>query len=198
MLDDLIKTIQAKMRNVITAVENQTKKSLEILKAKRSAIQQQINATESSLEEADKLLKRSTNAEVVELKKSLQTIFQGLNQTEPIVHDSSSLKTFVFVENQKVLDIVNEEEIGFWKEPYRTKTSESLAEGEGLKEGIVARKAQINLTTKNAEKKQAPMLRRQERHNEGTLTALMSTESLVQQGGCDNHTHEENGGVHII
>ena len=35
-----------------------------------------------------------------------------------------------------------------------------------------------------------PMLRRQERHNEGTLTALMSTESLVQQDGCDNHTHE--------
>ena len=36
----------------------------------------------------------------------------------------------------------------------------------------------------------APMLRRQERHNEGTLTALMSTETLVQQDGCDNHTHE--------
>ena len=36
----------------------------------------------------------------------------------------------------------------------------------------------------------APMLKRQERHNEGTLTALMSTESLVQQDGCDNHTHE--------
>ena len=36
--DDLIKTIQAKMKNVITAVENQTKKSLEILKAKKSAI----------------------------------------------------------------------------------------------------------------------------------------------------------------
>ena len=54
--DGLIKTIQAKMQNIITAVENQTKKSLESLKAKRSAIQQQINATESSLEEADKLL----------------------------------------------------------------------------------------------------------------------------------------------
>ena len=36
----------------------------------------------------------------------------------------------------------------------------------------------------------SPMLRRQERHNEGALTALMSTESLVQQDGCDNHTHE--------
>ena len=151
--DGLIKTIQAKMQNIITAVENQTKKSLESLKAKRSAIQQQINATESSLEEADKLLKRSTTAEVVQLKKSLQTIFQGLNQTEPFVYDSSSLETFVFVENQKMIDTVNSEEIGILEKLYPTKPRESLAEGEGLKEGTVARKAQFNLITKNAESK---------------------------------------------
>ena len=152
--DGLIKIILTKSQNIVAMVEKQTKKSLESLKAKRSAIQHQINVTESSLEEADKLLKRSTTAEVVQLKKSLQTIFQGLNQTEPIVHDPSSLQTFVFVENQKMLDIVNAEEIGFWKEPYRTKAGDSLAEGEGLKEGIVARKAQFNLITRNAERNQ--------------------------------------------
>ncbi|XP_073230817.1 E3 ubiquitin-protein ligase TRIM45-like isoform X2 [Porites lutea] len=154
--DGLIKTIQAKMKNVITAVENQTKKSLESLKAKRSAIQQQINSTESSLEEADKLLKRSTNAEVVELKKSLQTVFQGLNQTEPIVYDPSSLQTLVFVENQKTIDTVNGEELGFlcMEEGYRKKPSEFFAEGKGLKEGTVGRKAQFNLITRNAEKNQ--------------------------------------------
>ena len=145
--DGLIKTIQAKMKNVITAVENQTKKSLESLKAKRSAIQQQINATESSLKEADKLLKRSTTAEVVELKKSLQTIFQGLNQTEPIVHDPSSLQTLVFVENQKTIDTVNGEELGFlcMEEGYRKKQSEFLAEGKGLKEGTVGRLSLIHI-----------------------------------------------------
>ena len=152
--DGLIKTIQAKMKNIITAVENQTKKSLESLKVKRSAIQQQINATESSLKEADKLLKRSTTAEVVQLKNSLQTIFHGLNQTEPIVYDPSSLKTFGFVKNQKMLDVVNEEDIGFLKEPFQTKASESLAEGDGLNEGTVGRKAQFNLITKSAERKQ--------------------------------------------
>ena len=154
--DGLIKTIQAKMKNIITAVENQTKKSLESLKAKRSAIQQQINATESSLEETDKLLKRSTTAEVVQLKKSLQTIFQGLNQTEPIVHDPSSLQTLVFVENQKTIDTVKGEELGFlcMEEGYRKKPSEFLAEGKGLKEGIVGRKAQFNLIARNAERKQ--------------------------------------------
>ena len=153
LADGLIKTIQAKMQNIITTIENQTKKSLESLKAKRSEIQQQINVTESSVEEADKLLKRSTTAEVVQLKKSLQTIFQGLNQTEPFVYDPSSLETFVFVENQKMIDTVNSEEIGILEKLYPTKPRESLAEGEGLKEGTVARKAQFNLITKNAESK---------------------------------------------
>ena len=151
----LIKTIQAKTQNIIDAVENQTKKLLESLTAKRGEIQRQIKIIESSLEEADKLLKRSTTAEVVQLKKTLQTIFEGVNETEPIVHDSRSLQTFVFVENQKMHDIVNSEDIGFLEGPaYRTKARESLAEGEGLKEGTVGRKAQFNLITRNAERKQ--------------------------------------------
>ena len=152
--DGLIKVIIAKTQNIITMVEKQAKKSLENLEARRSEIQHQINILESLLEEADKLLKRSTTAEVVQLKKTLQTIFQGVDETEPIVHDRSSLKAFVFVENQKMLDVVDGEEIGFLEEGYRTKPSESLVEGEGLKEGIVARKAQFNLITRNAQRKQ--------------------------------------------
>ena len=42
------------------------------------------------------------------------------------------------------------------------------------------------------------MLKRQERHNEGTQTALMSTESLLQQDGGDNHNMRENRRAHII
>ena len=152
--DGLIKTIQAKMQNVIDAMENQTKKSLERLTAKRGEIQQQINVIESSLEEANKLLKRSTTAEVVQLKKTLQTIFQRADEAEPFVHDRSSLQEFAFVENQKMLDVVIGEKVGFLKERYRTKPKESLAGGEGLKEGTVARKAQFNLITRNAERKQ--------------------------------------------
>ena len=152
--DGLIKTIQVKLQNLIATVENQTKRSLESLKAKGSAIQHQVNVTESSLEEADNLLKRSTTAEVVQLKKSLPTIFHRMDQTEPIVYDPSNLQTFAFVENKKMLDIVHGEEIGVLEEAFRTKASESLAEGQGLKEGTVARKAQFNLTTRNAEKKQ--------------------------------------------
>ena len=152
--DGLIKTINAKMQNVIDAMENQTKKSLERLTAKRGEIQHQINVIESSLEEADKLLKRSTTAEVVQLKKTLQTVFQGVDEAEPIVHDRSSLQVFVFVENQKMLDVFNGEEIGFLEKGSRTKAKESLAKGEGLKEGTAARKARFNLITRNVERKQ--------------------------------------------
>ena len=154
--DNLIKSIQAKLQNIITSVENQTKKSLESLTAKRSEIQQHISVLESSLNEADKLLKRSTTAEIVQLKKSLPTIFQGGDQTKPTVYDSSSQEALMFVENRKMHDIVNMEEIGsVLKKANRTKPIESLVEGEGLKEGTVARKAQFNLITRNAERNQA-------------------------------------------
>ena len=172
--DGLIKTIRAKMQNVIDAMENQRKNSLERLTAKRGEIQHQINVIESSLEEADKLLKRSTTVEVVQLKKTLQIIFQRVDETEAIVHDRRSLKAFVFVENQKILDVVNGEKIGFLEEDYRTKSSESLAEGEGLKEGTVGRKAQFNLITRNAERKQG--------YDQGDRVTVEITDE--QEGEC--------------
>ena len=152
--DHLIKTIQAKMQNIITTVEGRTKTSIESLTRKRKEIQHQINVIESSLEEADKLFQRSTNAEVVELKKTLQTIFDGVDQTEVIAHDPQTQEALVFIKNQKMLDVVNGEEIGFLKDIKRTKASESVAEGDGLKEGTVARKAQFNLITRNEKRKQ--------------------------------------------
>ena len=95
--DGLIKLIQTKVQNIITTVENQTKESLESLITKRSEIQHHINVIEPSLDEADKLLKRSTSAEVVQLMKSLQTIFHGVDKTEPTVHDLApdTLQAFV-------------------------------------------------------------------------------------------------------
>ena len=152
--ENLIRTIQAKMQNIITTVEGRTKKSIESLTSKRNKIQQQINVIESSLEEADKLFQRSTNAEVVQLKKTLQTIFKEADQTEDIAQDPETQEALAFIKNQKMLDVVNGEEIGSIKKPHRTKSSESVAEGEGLMEGIVARKARFNLITRNAERKQ--------------------------------------------
>ena len=77
-----------------------------------------------------------------------------MDQAEVIAHDPETQEALAFIKNQKMLDVVNGEEIGSIKKPHRTKSSESVAEGKGLKEGIVARKARFNLITRNAERKQ--------------------------------------------
>ena len=148
--DSLIAIIQAKKQNIIAGVESQTKKSLESVTTKKTEIQEEIKVIESSLEKVDELLTRSTNAEVVQLRKSLETMLRGIVQTEPIARDSVGPPALVFVENQNILDIVNGEEIGFLENPHQTKASESIAEGKGLNKGSVGRVAHFNLTTKNA------------------------------------------------
>ena len=99
--DNLIKTIQAKVQNIITTVEGRTKESIESLTAKRNEIQQQIDIIESSLKETEKLFQRSTNVEVVQLQKSLQTIFDGVDQGEVIAHDTGTQEALVFIKNKK-------------------------------------------------------------------------------------------------
>ena len=67
-----------------------------------------------------------------------------MDQAEVIAHDPETQEALAFIKNQKMLDVVNGEEIGSIKKLHRTKSSESVAEGEGLKEGIVARTKHSN------------------------------------------------------
>ena len=152
--DNLIKTIQAKRQNILAAVENETRKSGESVARTKTELQQKITMIESSLEKANKLLTRSINAEVVQLKKSLAGILEEAEQVKHVSRDPEHLPTVVFVENQKIENIINTEEIGFVEIFIPTRTIESIAEGKGLREGTVCREAQFNLTTRNANKKQ--------------------------------------------
>ena len=154
-VDNLIAIIKAKKQNVFSAVEKETNKSLESVTKRKTEIERQMTVIKSSLEKADKLLTRNTNAEIVQLKKSLDKIFEGVDQTEPTDRDPEGLPArLVFVENQKMLDTVSTEEIGTLQMAQQTKASQSVAEGKGLEEGIVNREAQFVLTTRNAEGRQ--------------------------------------------
>ena len=150
-VDNLIAAIQAKKQNIFSAVEKETNQSLQRVTKRKTEIERQIAVIKSSLEKANKLLTRSTNAEIVQLKKSLDTIFEGVDQTEPTDRDPEGLPArLVFVENQKMLDTVSTEEIGTLQMLHQTKASRSVAEGKGLEEGIIHREAQFILTTRNA------------------------------------------------
>ena len=155
IVENLIAIIEAKKQNIFSAVENQTTKSLESLTKRKNKIEEQIALIESSLEKAEKLFTRSINAEVVQLKKSLESIVEGVDQTEPIYGDHEGFPVrFTFVENQKFLNTVNTEEIGCLEILHQTKASQCIAEGKGLQETTVGAEAQFVLTTRNAQGRQ--------------------------------------------
>ena len=155
LVENLIAVIEAKKQDIFSAVENQTSKSLESLTKRKNKIEEQIAVIESSLEKAEKRLTGS-NAEVVQVKKLLDTILEGvIDQTEPIESDSEGLPVrLTFVENQKLLNAVNTEEIGSLETLHQTKVSQCIVEGQGLEEGTVGAEALFVLTTRNPQARQ--------------------------------------------
>ncbi|XP_078344141.1 E3 ubiquitin-protein ligase TRIM45-like isoform X2 [Oculina patagonica] len=149
IVDNLITVLEAKKQTILSAVENETMKSLGSLTKRKTEIDEQVKGIKSSLEKADKLLTRSTNAEIVQLKKSLEKILEKVDITELTGRDPIVLP--VFVANQKLLDTVNIEEIGTLEIPIQTKASQSVALGKGLKEGTVGSEALFVLKTRSAD-----------------------------------------------
>ena len=146
--DNLIVTIEAKKQNIIVAMDNETKVFLETLSTQKKEIESEIKIIESSLEKADTILKRSTHAEVVQLKKSFEEIFQA-TQSQSKDRYPEKLPVLAFVENPKMLSTINTEEIGVVKIAHQTKASQSVAEGKGLEEAITNRQAHFSLTTRD-------------------------------------------------
>ena len=110
----------------------------------------------SSLDKADKVLTRSTNAEVVQVKESLETILKGVHpeSTKPTARDPKDLPTLDFVPNPRMLKTVNTEEVGTLKILEHTEASRSVAEGKGIEEGTVGVEARFVPITRNAEGRQ--------------------------------------------
>ena len=151
-VDNLIAVIEANKKNIFAEVEKETSKSVESVTRQKTEIERQMTAIKSSLEKAEKLYTRSTDAELVQLKKSLETIFEGVDQIEPTDRDPELVAHFVFVENHKLSNNVKTEDIGTLKKP--TKAGYCDIEGKGLEEGIAPREAHFTLTTKDTEGRQ--------------------------------------------
>ena len=148
-VDNLIAVIEANKKNIFVEVEKETCKSIESVTRLKTEIGRQMTAIKSSLEKAEKLFNRNTNAEIVQLKKSLDTIFKGVHQIEPSDCDPELVAHFVFVENYKLFNTVKTEDIGTLKKT--TKAGHCDIEGKGLEEGIALRESHFTLTTKDSE-----------------------------------------------
>ncbi|XP_058940088.2 E3 ubiquitin-protein ligase TRIM71-like [Pocillopora verrucosa] len=151
-VDNLIAVIEANKKNIFAHVEKETNKSIESIIRQKTEIERQMTAIKSFLEKAEKLFTQSTNAEIVQLKKTLDTIFERVHQIEPTDCDPELVAHFVFVENYKLFNTVKTEQIGTLKKP--TKAGHCDIEGKGLEEGIALREAHFTLTTKDTEGRQ--------------------------------------------
>ncbi|PFX12753.1 E3 ubiquitin-protein ligase TRIM71 [Stylophora pistillata] len=185
----------AKKQNIFTKVDDETKRFLKTLTTQKTEIESETNIIEASLEKAGTFLKRSTNAEVVQEKKSFEKIFQEADQSQPQDRFQEMLPVLVFVENSKMvtykstyivyllmqdkyrhdsfakLNTINAEEIRTLQLENRTTASQSTADGRGLEEVIANREAHFTLTTRNAEERQC--------YNEGDY---VTAEIMDEQG----------------
>ena len=154
IVDNLMAIVEAHKQNIFAAVEKEIKKSLASLTTQKTEFQHQIEVIKSSLEKADKVLARSTNAEVVQLMKSLETILEEVDQTEPTRRDPKALPILVFLENRNLLETFNTEGLGTLEILQQTEASQSVAEGKGLEEGTIGAVAQFVVTTRDSEGRQ--------------------------------------------
>lgn len=155
-VDNFIVNIETKKQTILAAVNDETKNSLESLTTQKNEIENQIEVIKSSLDKADKVLTRNINAEVVQVKKSLETIMKRVHPetTKPTECDPKDFPTLVFVPNQEMLKTVNTGEVGTLKILQQTETRQSVTEGKELQERTLGVKEQFALTTKNAEREQ--------------------------------------------
>ena len=108
LANNLMKLIELKKTEMLKEAEEQTSKSVSSFKEEIADNTKHIKFMESSLGQVEKLLLTSTNIEVVQLRKSIETIFKGLPKTT----QDKRLSEFVFVENKRLLHTVQTEQIG--------------------------------------------------------------------------------------
>ena len=189
-VDNLFATVEAKKQAIYEAVERETRESLEIITGQKMQIERQIMVIESSLERADKLMIQSTNAEIIHSMKSLETIFQRDDQNQLVDLDLKKPPFSAFVENQKLLNTIEAEEIGSLRVVHQTKSSQSVAEGMGLEEGFVNYIAHFSLITRDAERRQC--------YNKHDDVTVEITDELGQECVTEVQIEDNKDGLYQI
>ena len=115
--DNMIAVIEANKEEIFNAAENQGRQSLERLGIQKSEFEQQAQKIETGVEKAEALLERSTSAEIVQLDKSLKTIFQEevRRKEEQVDCDLEGLRRFIFVQNKTLQEKATTEGISSFK-----------------------------------------------------------------------------------
>ena len=149
-VDNLLKVVEEKKMEILKNVEDKANESFERLAVQQSQVENEIQLIETSIDKTETFLKRSSNAEIMQLNTvQKEAVGDGLRQVEDKLEDPGN---FVFITNKKLIDQVSSDGVGSFFLS-KTKSNNSGAVGKGLTDVTVGLKAQFVLTTRSAENK---------------------------------------------
>ena len=152
-IDNLMKVFEAKKQELFKEVEDKAQEVIERLVAQQSEVEYKLRRIETSIEETERFLKRSTNAEIVQFNAVFEEEVTG--EGELVDCDRKELCHFVFFPNKSLMAKANGEGVGSLKQIIsQTNSRNSKAKGKGITKGTVGLEAQFVLTTRNSENKQ--------------------------------------------
>ena len=147
-----IQTLQQQERELITEVETQTKEAQENLMKDKAGFQDQLRKIEETVSQVTRLLERSTGAELVRTRTTVEELFQELHEPQevPSSFDRKILKT-VFFENHELCEILKKARLGCMAE---TTTEINQCSLEGFEEATAGLESQFQVITRNCEGQQ--------------------------------------------
>ena len=155
--ESMIAIIEAKKQQIFAEADHEAQQSLQGLRVQRIDIENKVKNVETAVGKSETQLKRSTNAELAQIDKTLSTIIpkEVDIEREQVDCDLEGLRQFFFRSKRILKKKTNDEGIGCIRTfSSRTKVGQSIAEGKGLTEAIVGIQANFVLTTRNAEGQQ--------------------------------------------
>ncbi|XP_015774203.1 PREDICTED: E3 ubiquitin-protein ligase TRIM71-like [Acropora digitifera] len=146
--DNLIAAIEAKKNKIFDEVEKNAKQCLERLADKSQEIEEEMKRDQTAIEKCDKMLKRSTNAQIMQPNEFLNQLFREESEQEDTDDlDGENVIDFDFERNEELFNYVHAKQLGFLKRI--TNPKESTVEGNGISKGTVGLLAEIVVITRN-------------------------------------------------
>ena len=126
--DQMMATIEERKRDIFGAVDEQAKELLKCVALRKGEAENQLHIIESAIEETQKLLRRSSSAEILGFNETFDTLLQ--EQGAQGKSDVERIPRFSFTENTKLVSMLNTEGIGSVKTVFnKIKRQQSGAEG---------------------------------------------------------------------
>ena len=155
--ESMIAVIEAKKQEIFAEADHEAQQSLNRWRVQRIEIENKVKNIETAVGKSETLLKRSTNAELAQINKTLSTIIpkEGDDEREEMDCELEGPCQFIFEENESLKTKLTDEGIGCIRSfSSKTKVDHSIVEGIGLTEAIVGIQANFVLTTRNVEGQQ--------------------------------------------